>query len=157
MFPWYLQFSWSDLKSFPFYCFPLFPCIVHQRRLSYLSLLFSGSLHSFGYTYPFLFCFLLLFFSQLFVRPPSDNHFAFLNFFFLEMVWSPHPAMQEIWFRSLDWEDPLKNGMATHSIILAWRIPWTLEPGRPHSMGCQRVRWLGDFPFHFSVVLWTSP
>ena len=34
------------------------------------------------------------------------------------------PAMQETWVRSLGWEDPLKNGKATHSSILAWRIPW---------------------------------
>ena len=39
------------------------------------------------------------------------------------------PAMQETWVRSLGWEDPLEKGMATHSSILAWRIPWTKEPG----------------------------
>ena len=39
------------------------------------------------------------------------------------------PAMQETWVPSLGWEDPLENGMATHSSILAWRIPWTEEPG----------------------------
>ena len=37
--------------------------------------------------------------------------------------------MQETWVRSLSWEDPLEKGMATHSIILVWRIPWTEEPG----------------------------
>ena len=36
------------------------------------------------------------------------------------------PVMQEIWFRSLGWEDPLEKGTATHSSILAWRIPWTV-------------------------------
>ena len=36
------------------------------------------------------------------------------------------PAMQETWVRSLGWEDPLEKGMATHSSILAWRIPWTV-------------------------------
>ena len=50
------------------YCFPLFLCTDHQGRLSYLSLLFFGTLHSNGYIFP-LFCFWLLFFSQLFVRP----------------------------------------------------------------------------------------
>ena len=40
------------------------------------------------------------------------------------------PAMQETWVQSLGQEDPLKEGMATHSSILAWRIPWTEEPGR---------------------------
>ena len=39
------------------------------------------------------------------------------------------PAMQETGVRSLGWEDPLEKGMATHSSILAWRIPWTEEPG----------------------------
>ena len=38
------------------------------------------------------------------------------------------PAIQETWVRSLSWEDPLEEGMATHSSILAWRIPWTEEP-----------------------------
>ena len=42
--------------------------------------------------------------------------------------------------QSLGWEDPLEKGMATHSNILAWRIPWTEEPGRLQSMGLQRVR-----------------
>ena len=42
--------------------------------------------------------------------------------------------------RSLGREDPLEKGMATHSSILAWRIPRTEEPGRPHSIGLQRVR-----------------
>ena len=40
------------------------------------------------------------------------------------------PAMQEIWVPSLNQEDPLEKGMATHSSILAWRIPWTEEPGK---------------------------
>ena len=39
------------------------------------------------------------------------------------------PAMQETWVQSLGWEDPLEEGMATHSSVLAWRIPWTEEPG----------------------------
>ena len=47
------------------------------------------------------------------------------------------PAMPETWVRSLGQEDPLKKGMATHSNILAWEIPWTEEPGRLQSMGSQ--------------------
>ena len=46
------------------------------------------------------------------------------------------------WVRSLSWEDPLEEGMATHSRILAWRIPWTEEPGGPQSMGSQGQTWL---------------
>ena len=49
------------------------------------------------------------------------------------------PAMQETWVRSLGQEDPLEKGMATHSSILAWRIPWTEEPGGLQSMGLQGV------------------
>ena len=47
------------------------------------------------------------------------------------------PAMQETQVRSLGWEDLLENEMATHSSILAWRIPWTEEPGGLQSMGLQ--------------------
>ena len=49
------------------------------------------------------------------------------------------PAKWETWVWSLSWEDPLEEGMAVHSSILAWRIPWTEEPGRLQSMGLQRV------------------
>ena len=49
------------------------------------------------------------------------------------------PAMRETWVRSLGWEDPLEKEMATHSSILAWRIPWTEEPGGLQSSGSQRV------------------
>ena len=45
------------------------------------------------------------------------------------------PAMQEPWVQSLGWEDPLEKGMAAHSSILAWRIPWTEEPGGLQSRG----------------------
>ena len=45
------------------------------------------------------------------------------------------PAMWESWVKSLGWEDPLEKGIATHSSILVWRIPWTGEPGRLQSMG----------------------
>ena len=47
------------------------------------------------------------------------------------------PVMQETWVPSLDQEDPLEKGMATHSGILAWRIPWAGEPGGLQSMGSQ--------------------
>ena len=60
------------------------------------------------------------------------------------------PAMRETWVRSLGWEDSLEKGMATHSSILAWRIPWTEEPGGLQSMGSQRVRH-DRAPFTFTV------
>ena len=49
------------------------------------------------------------------------------------------PEMQETWVRSLSKEDPLEKVMATHSSILAWKIPWTEEPGGLQSIGSQRV------------------
>ena len=50
------------------------------------------------------------------------------------------PAIQETRFWDLGWEDPLEKGMATHSSIFAWRIPWTEEPDSLWSLGSQRVR-----------------
>ena len=49
------------------------------------------------------------------------------------------PAIQETQVHFLGWEDPLEEGMAAHSSILAWRIPWTEEPGGIRSLGSQRV------------------
>ena len=59
-----------------------------------------------------------------------------------QMVKNP-PAMREIWVPSLHWEDSLEEGMATHSSILAWRIPWTEEPGGLWSRRLQRVGYNG--------------
>ena len=55
-----------------------------------------------------------------------------------QMVKNP-PAMRETWVQSLGWEDPLEEGMATHSSILAWRIQWSKEPGGLQSIGLQRA------------------
>ena len=74
------------------------------------------------------------------------------------------PAMQETWVWSLGWEDPLEKEMVTHSIILAWRIPWTEKPGRLQSTGSQRVEhdWAtshtlthsaSQFSFHLTVIV----
>ena len=49
------------------------------------------------------------------------------------------PAMQDTWVQSVGWEDPLEKGMTTHSSILAWRIPWTEEPGGLQCIELQRV------------------
>ena len=49
------------------------------------------------------------------------------------------PAMQETRVQILSWDDPLEKGMAAHSSIIAWRIPWTEELGKLESMGSQRV------------------
>ena len=67
------------------------------------------------------------------------------------MVKNP-PAMQDTWVQSLGQEDPLEKGMATYYSILAWRIPWTEEPGGLQSMGSQRS-WtrLSDLTFTFAT------
>ena len=62
-----------------------------------------------------------------------------------QLVKNP-PAMWETWVQSLGWEDPLEKGNATHSSILAWRIPWAVQ-----SMGSHRVG--HDCDFHFPVYL----
>ena len=63
-----------------------------------------------------------------------------------QLVKNP-PAMREIWFRSLDWEDRLEKGKATHSSILALRIPWREKPGRLEFVGSQSQIGLSDFQF----------
>ena len=65
---------------------------------------------------------------------------AFLGVSLVAQIVKNLPEMLAIWVLSLGQEDPLKEGMATHSSILAWRIPWTEEPGELQSMGSQRVR-----------------
>ena len=48
-------------------------------------------------------------------------------------------AMQETWIQPLGWDDPLEKGMATHSNVLVWRIPWTEEPGKLQFVGCKEL------------------
>ena len=72
-----------------------------------------------------------------------DKHFSYHVLFIraslvAQTVKNP-PTLQETWVRSLGWEDLLEKGMATHSSIIAWEIPWTEEPGGLQSMGLQRV------------------
>ena len=64
---------------------------------------------------------------------------ALMQAFWVAQTVNDLPAMRETWSRSLGWEDPLEKGMATHSSVLVWRIPWTEEPGRLQSLGSQRV------------------
>ena len=77
----------------------------------------------------------------------SDLTLALLGASLVAQTVKNPPAMLETWVRSLGWEDSLEEEMATHSRILAWRIPWTEEPGRLQSMGLQRVG--SNFHFHF--------
>ena len=68
--------------------------------------------------------------------PKKQAYYREMTSLVAQMVKSS-PAMWETWVRSLGWEDPLEEEMATHSSILAWRIPWIEEPGRLQSMGSQ--------------------
>ena len=72
--------------------------------------------------------------SSLFVKL-----FSILQAFLVAQTVKNLPVMQETWVRLLGQKDPLENGMATNSSILAWRIPWTEEPGGLQSMGSHRV------------------
>ena len=65
------------------------------------------------------------------------------------------PAMRETWVQSLGWEDPLEKGMATHTTIIAWRIPWVEEPGG--SMESQRVGHDWTTIFLYSTIYLTIP
>ena len=86
------NFFWRDLYSFPSCCFPLFICIDRWGTLSYLSSLFFGTLHSDVCIFPLLLCFSLLFFSQLFVRPPQTAVFLFCISFPWGWFWSLSPV-----------------------------------------------------------------
>ena len=67
--------------------------------------------------------------------------------------------MQETRVQSLGWKDPMEEGMATHSSVLAWRIPWTEEPGRLLSLGSQKVRhnWSNLAHMQLSVLMQYTP
>ena len=69
----------------------------------------------------------------------SDFHFHFETPLVAQMI-KCLPTMRETWAQSLGLEDPLEKEMGTHSGTLAWKIPWTEEPGKLQSMGLQRVR-----------------
>ena len=97
-------------QSFLIYYFPLFLCMYQWWRLSYLSLLFFGTLHSNGYIYPFLLCLSLLFIAVC--KASSDNHFAFLHFFLLGMVLIPASCtMSQI---------SIHSSSGTLSDLIAW-------------------------------------
>ena len=68
-----------------------------------------------------------------------DIHMAHIGASLLAQMVKRLSAVQDTWVWSLGWEDPLEKEMATHSSILAWKMPWMEEPGRLQSMGLQRV------------------
>ena len=82
---------------------------------------------------------------------------TFIIFFaFVAQTVKRLPTMQETWVQSLGWADPLEKEMAAHSSTLAWKIPWTEEPARLHTVhgvANSRTR-LSDFHFHFINNSW---
>ena len=64
------------------------------------------------------------------------------------------PAMWKTWVQTLGWEDPLEKEMATHSSTLAWKIPWTMEPGRLHTVhGVAKCQTRLSDSLHFTLWL----
>ena len=91
--------------------------------------------------YPYLHTHMLLLYPTYFMIPIDGLCVTYWDFPSVSVV-KNSPAMQEsqeTWVQSLGWEDPLEVGMATHCSILAWRIPWTEEPGGLQSIVSQRV------------------
>ena len=77
---------------------------------------------------------------QRHVNTPQGCHLGHIPSHEVAQMVENLPAVQKTWVCSLGQEDPLEKGMATHSSILAWRIPWTEKPGQLQSMGLQRVK-----------------
>ena len=125
---------------FPILLFPLFLCTDHWGRLSYLSLLFFGTLHSDGYMFPFFLCFLLLFFLQLFVRPLQTAFLLFYISFSWGWFWSPPPIQC---YKTPTKHGPLEKGMANHFSILTLRIPWTVWKGKDMTLKDELPRLVG--------------
>ena len=123
--------TWTSLPS---------PTPPHPSRLSQSarlsSLLYSNFPLASYFTYGNVYVSMLL--SQL--VPPSPSSLVAQRVKRL-------PAMRETWVLSLGREDPLEKEMATHSSILAWRIPWAEKPGGLQSTGSQSRTWLSDFTF----------
>ena len=89
-------------------------------------------------------------------RSPGEGIGYPLQYFWASLVTQmvKHlPTMQETWVRSLGWDDPLEKEMATHSSTLAWKIPWTKEPGRLQSMESQRVQPPNTYVDHMYFLL----
>ena len=169
--------SLRDLESFPLNYFPLFLCIDNWGRLSYLSLLFFGTLHSDAYIFPFHLCFSLLFFSQLFVRPPQTVILLFWISFPWAMLsksliqfsvdgWSCAPSllwtslvalavkclstMRETWVWSLGQEDSPGEGNGKPFQFSC--LENSMDRGAWYATvhGIAKIRtWLRDFTFTF--------
>ena len=72
-------------------------------------------------------------------KSEENRYHILMHIFWMAQMVKKLPTVWETWVWSLGREDPLEKGMATHSSILAWKIPWTEEPGELQSMGLQRI------------------
>ena len=91
---------------------------------------------------------------------PSQNKFAASCLRRWQRICLPIQETQEMWVWSLGQKDPLEKEMVTHSSILAWKIPWTEDPGGPVSMGSQRAdttEWLSTHVWHSRATRWKKP
>ena len=87
----------------------------------------------------FQICLFSVFYSFLLKKQKSKKLLFCIGYSLVAQMIKNPPAMRESWVKSLGWEDPLEKGMATHSTLLAQRIPWTKEDGGLQSMGSQRI------------------
>ena len=109
--------SWRDIWSFSFYCFSLFLCIDHWGSLSYLLLLFFGTLHSNVHILPFLLCFLFSSFHSYFVRPPQTATLLFCFSFSWE--WSCSLSPIPVHFSSLIPRIPRADYGSDHELLIS--------------------------------------
>ena len=90
----------------------------------------------------------------------SRQHFAeFITISWLAQTVKHLPAVRKTWVQSLGWEDPLEKEMATHSSTLAWKVPWTEEPGGLQPMGSQRVghHWMSSLSLFMAHMVKNLP
>ena len=115
------------------FCYSIYDCLLFIYCLLFIIVIYYN---------------LLLLFNLLF----NSLYLVVLASLVAQTVKNPL-AMGETWVQPLAWEDPLEKEMATHSSILAWKIPWTEDSGRLQSMGLQRVRHSG-VTFTFTHSRW---
>ena len=114
----------------------------HCPPVSSVHGMFQGIFLTQGSNLSFLHCRQILLPTELPEKPQSKTYYRIKQKtdFLVAQTIKNLPAMRETWVQSLGQEDLLEKGMATHSSILAWRIPWTEEPGGLQSIESQRVR-----------------
>ena len=132
---------------FLFSYFSLFLCIDHWGGPSYSSLLFFGTLYSDGYIFPFLLCLSLLFFSQLNFKASSDNHFAFVHFFFLGMILITASC-------TTSWTS-IHSSSGTLSNLIPWiYLSLPLYNRKGFGLGYTSMIWWFSLLFSISVWIW---